>query len=269
MISRLRGGRQEGEDGEEKNISNLIPRRLVRGHMALQLSAVGKRVVAQGAGEVLLVLLMAVLDVLLQRCQTLVAPVAVGAGQQLGEGIWRSRWQVCAGEEGCWGEERGKGKRAKRSANQWQLTGGLPRRGMGVISAICSSRLLSLPAPPQPADTVTHELIPIHFSFLFFLLLLPPGSRGGAVSDFKPLPSCCLSLKVNTEASGESVGPTAARSCQQGGPALRVREVTAAPRHRSISSSENVESTTRYIPFSSGPVASGVPRRDSSSGASG
>lgn len=114
--------------------------------MSLKLSAVSERVVAQGAGEVLLVLLMAVLDVLLQRCQTLVAPVAVGAGQQLGEGIWRSRWQVCTGRRrdgagGGWrgGRRKGKGKRAKRSANQWQLTGGLPRSGMGVISAICST----------------------------------------------------------------------------------------------------------------------------------
>ncbi len=80
------------------NPPNLIPCRLVCGHMPLKLSAVSKRIVAQGAGEVLLVLLMAVLDVLLQRCQTLVAPVAVGAGQQLGEGIWRSRWQVCTGD---------------------------------------------------------------------------------------------------------------------------------------------------------------------------
>lgn len=66
--------------------------------MPLKLSAVSKRVVAQGAGKVLLVLLMAVLDVLLQRSQALVAPVTVGAGQQLGKGIWRSRWQVCTGE---------------------------------------------------------------------------------------------------------------------------------------------------------------------------
>lgn len=47
-------------------MSNLIPCRLVCGHMPLKLSAVSKCVVAQGAGEVLLVLLMAVLDVLLQ-----------------------------------------------------------------------------------------------------------------------------------------------------------------------------------------------------------
>lgn len=51
---------------KKKKASNLIPRRLVCGHMPLELSAVRKRVVAQGAGEVLLVLLMAVLDVLLQ-----------------------------------------------------------------------------------------------------------------------------------------------------------------------------------------------------------
>ncbi len=42
-------------------------------------------------------------------------------------------------EEGGGGGGRGRRKRAKRSANQWQLTGGLPRSGMGVISAICST----------------------------------------------------------------------------------------------------------------------------------
>ena len=72
--------------------SHLISSWLVRGHMPLELGAVSKRVVAQGAGEVLLVLLMAVLDVLLKRCQALVAPVAVRAGQQLRESIWSSRW---------------------------------------------------------------------------------------------------------------------------------------------------------------------------------
>lgn len=90
--------------------------------MPLKLSAVSKRVVAQGAGEVLLVLLMAVLDVLLQRCQTLVAPVTVGAGQQLGEGIWCSRWQVCTGDSGRsweWGGRRG-GGRGKESGPKGQ-----------------------------------------------------------------------------------------------------------------------------------------------------
>lgn len=62
--------------------------------MSLQLSAISEGVVAQGTGEVLLVLLVPVLDVLLQGSQALVAPVAVGAGQQLGKGIWSSRWQV-------------------------------------------------------------------------------------------------------------------------------------------------------------------------------
>lgn len=89
------------------NPPNLVPGGLVCGHVPLQLSAVSKRVVAERAGEVLLVLLMAVLDVLLQRCQALVAPVAVGAGQQLGEGIWRSRWQVCTGDSGRREEEGG------------------------------------------------------------------------------------------------------------------------------------------------------------------
>ena len=95
-----------GGGGGRKAGSNLIPGGLVCGHVALELRAVGEGVAAEGAGEVLLVLLMAVLDVLLQRSQALVAPVAVGAGQQLGEGIWRSRWQVCNGE-GRWGGPKG------------------------------------------------------------------------------------------------------------------------------------------------------------------
>lgn len=119
----------------------------MRGHVALQLGAVGEGVVAERAGEVLLILLMAVLDVLLERRQPLVASVAVGAGQQLGEGIWRSRWQVWSGQAGRrergWfrkgdGRREGRRKRAKRSANQWQPNGGrLPGTGMVVICAIC------------------------------------------------------------------------------------------------------------------------------------
>lgn len=73
--------------------------------MPFQLSAVSKGVVAQRAGEVLLVLLVPVLDVFLQRSQALVTPVAVGAGQQLGKSIWSSRWQVC-GREKEQGNER-------------------------------------------------------------------------------------------------------------------------------------------------------------------
>lgn len=57
--------REEGK-ATGKTATHLIPRWLVRGHVPLELGAVGERVVAQGAGEVLLVLLMAVLDVLLQ-----------------------------------------------------------------------------------------------------------------------------------------------------------------------------------------------------------
>ena len=92
---------------------------LVRHHMPLELGAVGERVATKRAGKVLFILLVAVLDVLLQRCQALVAAVAVGAGQQLGKSIWSSRWQVCSRE--ARGEER-----AKRSVNQWQLMGWLP-----------------------------------------------------------------------------------------------------------------------------------------------
>lgn len=124
----------------------LVPGGLVRGHVALQLGAVRERVVAQRAGEVLLVLLMAVLDVLLQRSQTLVASVAVGAGQQLGESIWRSRWQVC--------KERGRG--AQRSANQWRLMGGMPRV-VWELSAQSAAVLASHPrVQPRRPNLLTH-----------------------------------------------------------------------------------------------------------------
>lgn len=99
-----------------KTNPHLICAWLVRHHMPLELGAVGKRVATKRAGEVLLILLVAILDVLLQRCQALVAPVAVGAGQQLGKSIWSSRWQVCSRETR--GREAG-----QRSVNQWQLMG--------------------------------------------------------------------------------------------------------------------------------------------------
>ena len=67
----------------------------MRGHVALQLRAVREGVGAQRARDALLVLLVAVLDVLLEGGQPLVAPVAVGAGQQLREGV------RCAGREVC------------------------------------------------------------------------------------------------------------------------------------------------------------------------
>lgn len=86
--------------------------------MPLELGAVGKRVVTERAREVLLVLLVAVLDVLLEGRQALVAPVAVGAGQQLGEGIWSSRWQVCA--PGWSGEgKRGRPKGQQINGSSW------------------------------------------------------------------------------------------------------------------------------------------------------
>lgn len=55
--------------------------------MALQLGAVGEAVVAVGAAEALVGLLVAVLDVLLQRAVALVPTGAVRTGEQLGEGV--------------------------------------------------------------------------------------------------------------------------------------------------------------------------------------
>lgn len=90
--------------------------------MPLELGAVGKRVVTERAREVLLVLLVAVLDVLLEGRQALVAPVAVGAGQQLGEGIWSSRWQVCAPGwrgRGAGGGRKGRPKGQQINGSSW------------------------------------------------------------------------------------------------------------------------------------------------------
>lgn len=104
--------------------------------MPLELGAVGKRVVTERAREVLLVLLVAVLDVLLEGRQALVAPVAVGAGQQLGEGIWSSRWQVCAPGRG--GEGGGKEREAGQKVSKSMAAHGLiARDGMRGIAAIC------------------------------------------------------------------------------------------------------------------------------------
>lgn len=58
--------------------------------MPLQLRAVGEGVAAVRAAVVVLAGLVAILDVLLQRGVALVAPGAVGASVQLGEGIWRA-----------------------------------------------------------------------------------------------------------------------------------------------------------------------------------
>ena len=52
-------------------------------HVSLQLSAVGEGVAALGAAEVVLALLVAQLDVLLQGRVALVAAGAVGTGEEL------------------------------------------------------------------------------------------------------------------------------------------------------------------------------------------
>lgn len=62
----------------------------VHRHVAFQLGAVGEAVVAVGAAEALVRLLMAVLDVLLQRAVALVPAGAVRTRQQLGEGVGSS-----------------------------------------------------------------------------------------------------------------------------------------------------------------------------------
>lgn len=68
----------------------LISSRLVRCHVAVQLSPVRERVTAQGATEVIFVLFMAVLNVFLQRGKTLVPSITIRAGKQLGKCIGRS-----------------------------------------------------------------------------------------------------------------------------------------------------------------------------------
>lgn len=65
----------------------LLPAALVVAHVPLQLGAVGEGVAAVRAAVVVLAGLVPVLYVLLQRGVALVAPGAVGAGVQLGEGI--------------------------------------------------------------------------------------------------------------------------------------------------------------------------------------
>lgn len=109
--------------------------------MPLELGAVGKRVVTERAREVLLVLLVAVLDVLLEGRQALVAPVAVGAGQQLGEGIWSSRWQVCTPGWGRQGEGEGGGEEEEEAGQKVSKSmaahGLIARDGMRGIAAIC------------------------------------------------------------------------------------------------------------------------------------
>lgn len=56
-------------------------------HVAVELRSVRKRVTAQGAAEVIFVFFMAVFNVFLQRGETLVPPIAVWAGEQLGKRV--------------------------------------------------------------------------------------------------------------------------------------------------------------------------------------
>jgi len=74
----------------------LLPGAPVVAHVPLQLRAVGEGVAAVRAAVVVLAGLVAILDVLLQRGVALVAPGAVGAGVQLGEGVRRA----CGGGDG-------------------------------------------------------------------------------------------------------------------------------------------------------------------------
>lgn len=115
--------------------------------MPLELGAVGKRVVTERAREVLLVLLVAVLDVLLEGRQALVAPVAVGAGQQLGEGIWSSRWQVCApGRAG--GGKRGRPKGQQINGSSWaDCPGWYERNRRNLLPGREGRRFQEAPAP--------------------------------------------------------------------------------------------------------------------------
>lgn len=68
----------------------LVSPALVDRHVTLQLGSVGEAVVAVGAAEALVRLLVSVLDVLLQRAVAFVSTGAVRTREQLGEGIRRS-----------------------------------------------------------------------------------------------------------------------------------------------------------------------------------
>lgn len=175
----------------------------MRGHVALQLGAVGEGVVAERAGEVLLILLMAVLDVLLERRQPLVAPVAIGAGQQLGEGIWRSRWQVWSGGWGRVGEgqkgrwrEGGKGKAGQKVRINGSQTGPAARHWYG--SYLCNlphmsvSLASSAPPPPSSTHSPTHTHMHTmggraHFFLFFFFFSCAPAAGYQELNPHLPL----------------------------------------------------------------------------------
>lgn len=70
---------------------------LVWRHVAFQLGPVCKGVTAQGAAEVVFILLMAILNVFFQRGKALVASITIWAGEQLGKCVWCS----CDGKRYC------------------------------------------------------------------------------------------------------------------------------------------------------------------------
>lgn len=65
------------------------------GHVTLQLGPLGEGFGTQQTGEGLLCVLMSILDVLLQRSQSLVPALAVRTGEQLGEVVCGAGRQVC------------------------------------------------------------------------------------------------------------------------------------------------------------------------------
>ena len=86
------------------------------------------------------------------------------------------------------------------------------------ISHTCVQTGLLFQHPRRRGCSMNHGIFLIQFGFFFFLFFFfyfPSGTSRGALSDFRPLPSCCSGLEVNTEACGESVGPTAVRPCQR------------------------------------------------------
>ena len=58
--------------------------------MALELGSVCKRVTAQGAAEVVFILLVAILNVFFQRGKAFISSVTIRTGEHLGKCIWCS-----------------------------------------------------------------------------------------------------------------------------------------------------------------------------------
>lgn len=103
--------------------------------MPLQLRAVGEGVAAVRAAVVVVAGLVAVLDVLLQRGVALVAPGAVGASVQLGEGV----------RGAC-------GWRGTRRVALNQAAPGKPRKSERAVS-VCAYGYRFRRRPPSPLDS--------------------------------------------------------------------------------------------------------------------